>query len=50
MTLDDLATKINSEAALDNKKCFSPRAVLITADQNDKYILAVVLDKPFSNK
>ena len=32
------------------KKCFSPFAVLITADQNDKYILAVVLDKPFSNK
>lgn len=50
MTLDDLATKINSEAALDNKKCFSPNAVLIKTNQNDKYILAIVLDKSFSNK
>lgn len=50
MTLDDIATKINSEVALGNQKGFWSSAVLIKLNRNAKDILAVVLDKPFSSK
>ena len=50
MTLDDIATKINSEAALLSQKWFWPSAVLRKANQDAEDFLAVVLDKPFSNK
>lgn len=49
MRLDDIATKINSEAALVSQKCFWTGAVR-KANQDAEDILAVVLDKHFPSK
>lgn len=48
LTLDDIVTKINSEAALGDQCVIRPSGSSIKAGQNAEDILAVVLKKHFS--